>query len=175
MAYKYIYIKSPDFQYIKIVDLMASSKTESVPLAGWTCHGDGKFIDDPHLRISPDQPLACGEITITASGDTASVWASVRAVQQSQDVGVYTPTLTFSMGRLVFKHKTQERYLLVTPGYSYWFVKKSVEDKGSGLFRSCATSMCPADPRVRTTSERGYASWPYIKDIITVKYSVHKY
>ena len=27
MAYKYIYLKSPDFQYIKIVDLMAS-KTE---------------------------------------------------------------------------------------------------------------------------------------------------
>ena len=74
------------------------SNTESVPLSGWTCYEGDKDRDDPHLRISPDLAPACGEITITASGEAAD--------KRPASVGVYTPTQLFSAGRRVFKHKT---------------------------------------------------------------------
>ena len=154
-----------------------ASNIESVPLTGWTCwDGDNKKDrDDPHLRISPDQPPACGEITITASGDAA--------VKQPECVGVYTPTQMFSAGRPVFKHQTQQGYLLVTPGTPCWSVQDSVESKGARkrMRSGCAPSMCPADPRARTSEWRGHTSWKYYgyrdwrHGDITVKCSVHKY
>ena len=98
--------------------LKNASMTESVPLTGWTCAIDGKGRDDPHLRISPDQPPACGEITITASTDAAA--------RQPECVGVYSPTKMFSAGRQVFKHQTQERCLYIRPlafNFTGWKVK----------------------------------------------------
>ena len=153
--------------------LKNASETESVPLTGWTYWGDGKDRDDPHLRISPDQPPSCGEITITASGDAAA--------KQPECVGVYTPTQMFSAGRRVFKHQTQERYLLVTPGYADWGVQPSVETVGARMTSGCAPSLCPADPRARTNVRAGQTSWKYWGNrewkhgAITVKCSVHKY
>ena len=97
-----------------------ASKTESVPLTGWMFFDGDKIRDDPELKISPDQPPACGEITISASGDAA--------VEQSECVGVYTPTQMFSAGRRVFKHQTQERYLYVRPlafNFTGWKVKST--------------------------------------------------
>ncbi len=160
--------------------LKNASDTESVPLTGWRCWkwDDDKYVDDPQLSISHDQPPACGEITIKASGDAAA--------QQSKCVGVYTPTEMFSMGRRVFKHQTQERYLLVTPGYVHWSVQESVESEGPRMLSGCAPSLCPADPRARRSERMGYTSWGYKhvklfgshkfkRGHITVKCSVHKY
>ena len=150
--------------------LKNASETESVPLSGWRCHvGDVKFIDDPHLRISHDQPPACGEITISATGGAAK-WPSC--------LGVYTPTKTFSAGRQVFKHQTQERYLLVPPDKVSWLVQPSVESKVAWMASSCAPSMCPEDPRARTSERLGLTSWRYADNSwkdgdITVKCSVH--
>ena len=113
-----------------------TSKTESVPLTGWTFwDGDNKQDrDDPHLRISPDQPPACGEITISASGGAAD--------KQYDCVGVYKPTQMFSAGRRVIKHKTpQARYLLVVPGRVVWSVRESVESKGARMQSGCAPSI----------------------------------
>ena len=179
--------------------LKNASETESVPLTGWRCWvrggasaGDswslnGKYRDDPHLRISPDQPPACGEITITASGDAAT--------KQARCIGVYTPTHLFSMGRRVFKHQTQDRYLLVLPDISIWSVMDSVEhddkcyQKTIRMTSGCAPSMCPADPRARTSKRFSATSWQYKYEgyiyslffpydwkhgHITVKCSVHK-
>ena len=162
-----------------IIKLKNASETESVPLTGWTCNvGDGKFRNDPHLRISPDQPSACGEITITASGGAAA--------KQPECIGVYTLTPKLSAGRRVFKHQTQQRYLLVRPGYVQWGVSESVESDEGRMRSSCAPSMCPADQRALTSERFGWTSWQY-KHLrlfasdkwkhgdITVKCSVHKY
>ena len=125
------------------------------------------------MRISPDQPPACGEITITASGDAAAQW--------KECIGVYTPTEMFSMGRRVFKHQTQERYLLVVSGCVNWYVQESVERKGAMMASGFAPSMCPADQRAQTSERFGYTSWVYgdngewKQGAITVKCSVHKY
>ena len=150
------------------------SKTDSVPLTGWTCFVEDKFRDDPYLRISPDQPTACGEITISASGDAAAY--------QQWCVGVYTPTQRFSAGRQVFKHKAYELYLLVPLDVVTWSVQDSVEMKGGRMQSGCAPSLCPADPRARTSERVGYTSWIYgwyngeaRHGDITVKCSVHKY
>lgn len=163
------------------VGLKHWSKTaECVPLTGWSWWGGSYFVDDPDLRISPDQPPACGEITISASGDAA--------VMQPECIGVYTPTQMFSAGRQVFQHQTQERYLLVRPGYRQWSVQHGVKSKEARMASPWARmpSMCPADPRVRTIENRGQTSWLYYKpDVffpwgdlkygdITVKCSVHK-
>ena len=152
--------------------LKHESNTESVPLSGWSSSVDGKYRDDPHLRISPDLAPACGEITITASGEAA--------VKRPACVGVYTPTLMFSSGRRVFKHQTQERYLLVPSGIVDWGVKESVESEGAVMSSGCAPSMCPADPRAGTSERFGRTSWQYWDGEwrhgdITVKCSVHKY
>ena len=128
-------------------------------------------MDDPHLMISPDKPRACGEITISASG--------AAAVTQPECVGAYTPTQMFSEGRQVFKHKTEERYLLVD---GEWNVRESVE-WGTKMRSGSAPSMCPADPRARINEWLGQTSWVYTTGFhrkdkngdITVKCSVHKY
>ena len=154
--------------------LKHESNTESVPLSGWSCYDGDKYSDDPHLRISPDLPPACGEITITASGEAA--------VQEPECIGVYTPTQMFSAGKRVFKHQTQERYLFVQAGYTEWGVRKSVESKGAMMRSGCVPSMCPADPRARTSERMSWTSWQcgdgaggWIHGDITVKCSVHKY
>ena len=146
-----------------------ASKTESVPQTGWSCN-----FDDPHLKVSHDLPPACGEITITASGDAAA--------KQPSCVGVYTPTQRFSAGRQVFKHKAYELYLLVPLDVVTWSVQDSVEMKGGRMQSGCAPSLCPADPRARTSERVGYTSWIYgwyngeaRHGDITVKCSVHKY
>ena len=152
--------------------LKNESNTESVPLSGWSCR-TSYDIDDPYLRITPDLPPACGEITITASGDAA--------VKQPTCVGVYTPTLMFSAGRRVFKHQTQERYLLVPPGYDEWGVRERVETEGAKIASCCAPSMCPADPRAGSSRPLDRTSWVFkdqtgdwIQGNIKVKCSVHK-
>ena len=157
------------------IGLKNESNTKSVPLSGWICHvGDYKFKDDPHLMtiLSHDQAPACGEITITASGDVA--------VKQPECVGVYKPTQMFSRGRRVFKHQTRERYLLVPHGRIDWRVQDSVGGvEGARLVSGCAPSMCPADPRARTSKRTGLTSWIYFSGegwrhgAITVKCSVH--
>ena len=149
-----------------------ASMTVSVPLTGWTCWIGDKFIDDPHLRISYDEPPSCGEITIRLSGDAA--------VKQPWCVGVYSPTQMFSSGRPVFKHQTQGIYLLVRPGYSSWRVQESVESEWSWMQSGCAPTMCPADPRAQTSERNGQESWRYPDNgwkhgDITVKCSIHKY
>ena len=151
--------------------LKNASKTESVPLTGWSCLVmDGRFKEDFHLSISSDHPPTCEYITITASGDAA--------VRHSTSVGVYTPTQIFSCGRQVFKHQTQERYLRVPQDNVLWYVQDSAG--GFIIGSSCAPSMCPADPRARTSeryrvtswSNWGGADWRYGQ--ITVKCSIHK-
>ena len=162
--------------------LKNASKTESVPLTGWTCWDSVSQKDryDQYLRIFPDQPPACGEITISDSvNKTISDWYA----GQSKCLGVYMPTQMFSAGRRVFKHQTQERYLLVPPGKVYWRVTESVESEGGWMRSGCAPSMCPADPRAKTNERQGWTSWLYGKGKeggwrhgdITVKCSVHKY
>ena len=156
--------------------------TESVPLTDWNCWDwqDGKYRDDPHLRITPDQPPACGAITILASGDAAA--------KQPECIGVYTPTRMFSAGRRVFKRQTQQKYLLVKTSNveSCWSVRESGKNEGARMKSGCAPSMCPADPRARTSERFGQTSWKYkhVMPIgsdnykhgdITVKCSVHKY
>ena len=134
--------------------------------------------DDPHLRISPNLPSTCVEITITASGDAAVKWPAC--------VGVYTLCVgVFSAGRRVFRHKTQERYLLVPPGYDEWGVRESVERSGAEIASCCAPTMCPADPRAGRSDWSNRTSWVYRdgdkktemwkQGDITVKCSVHKY
>ncbi len=148
------------------INLKNSSKAGSIPLTGWTCFAGGKYRDDYQLRIDYDQPLACGEITITASG--------VATVKQPECVGVYEPTQMFSAGRRVFKHPTQELYLLVKHGSTTWGVHDSVKSKGARMISGGAPSMCPADPRARTSWQyTDGAEWKHVD--ITVKCSVHKY
>ena len=152
-------------------DFENASKNESVPLTGWTFWYDGENLDDPHMRIYPDQPPACGEITISASGDAAG--------KHPECLGVYKPTQMFSRGRQVFKHKSHERYLFVPTGHSVWCVNDSFEIKRPNMQSGCACSMCPADPRARTYERLGLTSWQYLDDgwkngDITVKCSVLK-
>ena len=129
---------------------------------------------DPHLRISPELPLTCGDITIEATGDMVLI--------QPSCLGDYTPTKRFSAGRRVFKHKSQERYLLVEAGHVPWYVKESVDSEEVYMHSGCAPSMCPADPRARTREETGQTSWRYWDGRnwtyiggITIKCSVHRY
>ena len=94
----------------------------------------------------------------------------------------------FSMGRRVFRHHTQERYLLVPPGKDEWVVKESIQGRGAQIASSCAPSMCPADPRARSSVLLDRTAWVYMDCInmdgdqetdewrqgdITVKCSVH--
>ena len=124
--------------------LKNTSKTDTIPLSGWTCFAGGKYRDDPSLKISSDSPAMCGDITIEATGAAAD--------KHPRCLGVYSPNGMYSMGRRVFKHQTEELYLLVTSGYVVWYVLESVDaDNDSSLMLSaCAPSMCPADPRART-------------------------
>ena len=87
----------------------------------------------------------------------------------------------FSSGRRVFKHKTQQRYLLVPPGKVNWRVKDSVEGEETKMQSACAPSMCPADHRALTKEGLDMTSWKYSDKVewrhgdITVKCSVHKF
>ena len=136
-----------------------------------------RYRVDPHLRISPELPLTCGDITIEATGDMV--------LMQPKCLGDYTLTKRFSAGRRVFKHKSHERYLLVEAGHVPWYVKESVDSEEAYYMHSgCAPSMCPADPRARTREDTGQVSWGYwdgdgrnwtYTGGITIKCSVHTY
>ena len=61
-----------------------------------------------------------------------------------------------------------------------WGVRDSVEREGALMKSGCAPSMCPADPRARTSERWGVTSWEHWDGEwrhgdITVKCSVHKY
>ena len=153
--------------------LWSRFRSDSVPLTGWCLYVGSQYRVDPHLNISPVIPMACGDITIEFTGYTV--------FQQPNCLGDYAPTKKFSAGRRVFKHKTQERYLFV--GSNVWFVKKSVDSsEGPYMHSGCAPSMCPADPRARTSVRTGQTSWrhwngrnwTYIWGI-TIKCKVHTY
>ena len=123
------------------------------------------------MWISSVLPPPCGDITIEATGDAA--------VQQPGCLGIYTPTQMFSAGRRVFKHESQERYLLVPAAWVEWYVQDSVDSEGTYMESGCAPSMCPADTRARTRERSGWTSWSYSDGRvwrnadITVKCSVH--
>ena len=157
-----------------VTGLGNTSKTDTIPMSGWKCYGDGQLRDDPSLKISSEPPAMCGDITIEATGDAAD--------KQPRCLGVYRPNGVYNMGRRVFKHQTQELYLLVIFGYVAWFVLESVDaDNKTSLMKSaCAPCMCPADPRARTSERMGWKSWEYrntdgkLKEgDITVRCSVH--
>ena len=152
------------------IGLKNQNSTASIPRSGWTCLKGGKYVEDPHVRITADLPPTCGDITIAVTGDAA--------VKRHECLGVYNPTQMFSMGRKVFKHESQERYLLVPAGYANWGVRESVDSGGWLMDSSCAPSMCPADTRARTSERTGRTSWVYSDGgwkhgDITLKCSVH--
>ena len=89
--------------------LWSRFRSDSVPLTGWCMYvgsvtnlglrRGSRYRVDPHLRISPELPLTCGDITIEATGD--------RETWQPKCHGDYTPTKRFSAGRRVFIVQTQ--------------------------------------------------------------------
>ena len=158
------------------VSIWNQNKTDIVPLTGWECYHNGVHIDDPLLKISSGLPLPCGDITIRGSRSAEFM--------QPRSIGVYTPTKMFSGGRRVFKHVSQERYILSQPDCMNWYVQDSVDEKGPYMSSGSAPSMCPADPRARTNPSVGLSSWNYwanwgvylLEDpLITVTCSVHSY
>ena len=60
-----------------------------------------------------------------------------------------------------FRHKTQERYLLIRPDITVWSVRESVERWGAEMGSGCAPSMCPADPRAGISERLHQTSWKY--------------
>ena len=151
------------------ISIRNQNKTESVPLTGWEWRWDcqSQFRDDPLLKISSGPTLPCGDITIRASRSVEYMYPEC--------IGVYNPTQIFSGGCRVFKHVSQERYILSQPDCFNWHVQDSVDTtpfsllekshhvdkKGSYMVSGSAPSMCPADPRARTNQSFGLSSWNY--------------
>ena len=138
---------------------------------------EAKYISCLHdIDLQSDEKSANSSyLLLTSSGLSA----------EPNCLGDYTPTKKFSAGRRVFKHKSQERYLLVEAGHVPWYVKESVDSEEAYYMHSgCAPSMCPADPRARTREDTGQVSWGYwdgdgrnwtYTGGITIKCSVHTY
>ena len=112
--------------------LFNASKAKTVPLiAGWV--KTSSAVDVP------------AHILITASVDEEVRWPDCD--------GDYIPTQMFSLGRRIFKHQTQERYLFVRPlafNCTAWKVKVSVGDKEAMLAQKIdeiEIEENPADPR----------------------------
>ena len=127
------------------------------------------------MKISPGLPLSCGDVTISSTRDLAH--------NQPECIGVYSPTEMFSAGKRVFKHVSQERYLLSQHGKVNWYVQERLDKMGALMSSGCAPSLCPADPRAMRSQRSRVTSWKYSdgeermvqgRDI-TVKCSVHAY
>ena len=82
-------------------------------------------------------------------------------------LGKYLPTSDFSSGREVYKHMSQDMYLLTTPGKVWWCVSPVRPDinslKDSILRSGTAPSLCPADRRARYRKKEGMEcnSWRF--------------
>ena len=130
------------------------SLDNKVPLTGWMFLGkDKEYEKEQDLKISSELHLPCSEIIIEATGDAA--------IKHQTSLGTYLPTVMYNAGRRVFKHKTEELYLLVHSDTSAWSVQRNVQSKSSFLHGGRAPSMCPADTRAQVCGKTGVQLWRY--------------
>ena len=118
-----------------------------------------EWIHDPELKLKRAIPLPCGDIQISSTGDVETV--------QPECLGLYKPTNLFSRGRMVFKHVSNERYLMVDHWKVFWCIKDNADSRWAPRIHSnCAPSHCPADQRAKISFKTGRTQWRYNKGLL---------
>ena len=128
------------------------------PMTGWE-HLKGKkgWVTEPQMKVHEIVPSLCEAVSISISGKISPNFPR-------EVLGKYIPTGIFSAGRQVFKHETEEKFLLILQQSKYicWKVSNNMENTSEDILESgSCPSMCPADPRAKRSQKRQRNCWIY--------------
>ena len=149
--------------------LKNDSNTSNIPLMKWKYEKimerekrnkdfeDEEWMIDPELRIKRAITVPCGDIHI--SSNTKDVES-----EKPECLGLYKATNLFSRGRMIFKHVSNQRYLMVDHWKVFWCIKDSPDSLWAPHIHSnCAPSLCPADQRANISFRFKRTQWHYSK------------
>jgi len=137
-----------------VLSAPCSSTPARPPTEGWSYNDEEEWVSDPSLRCLPPSGPSCTRLEVSLEGRAGQVRGSCRGSYREM-AGVY------SAGRKVFQQEGgQGRVLMVKAGMTDWSISDSVDAATAGI-TSGAASICPADPRARSSQRFNVKNWRF--------------